>query len=541
MKDKKMTQYGRTQSTQMASTDAYRSVGQNSCQFVRTDQMITQKKISLLLTLLLTLALFSQSLLAAVWPQAGLNASGQTLTDSETPVSADDATLLFQVMAKDADSYDSLSNVILVDDAIFIASGSNLIKFDKQGQEVARVSFSGMLQSWAASLVYHEGYLYGFVSDGSEGYLEAIRTTDMSVAWRSNGIAAQEAYSALVLADNTLYVTTNAYNPDTWGAGVPGHILALSLSAAVQAESQPELEVLLASDEDVFSSNKPAVSDQYLYVGTQSGDLLSIHLETGDLQRLRTGKPIKTGMTLVNDTLYFGNTEGIMQVSLDEQGQPDADSIRQIDLGMQVTTVPVINQNLMFAGTGGFQGGRGLAVIDLVNFELLYTAEMSGIDFYGEVIESTGVQSQPLLTTAYTDAIYVYYTYNAKPGGLYVLRHQNGQTSADVSMLSEPEEAAQNSTMSVITADEAGTLYYTNDTGYLFAIGTGTADLIDEETPDSTDTETPDSTDTETSDKTENPDTGRPGTNLWVALLILAALATIQLLQHRLKASKLKQ
>ncbi len=57
-----------------------------------------------------------------------------------------------------------------------------------------------------------------------------------------------------------------------------------------------------------------------------------------------------------------------------------------------------------------------------------------------------------------------------------MLKDSAGQTSADITTIFMAEEADRNATSAAFVAADDGTIYYTNDTGYLFAVGKAAAD-----------------------------------------------------------------
>ena len=90
-------------------------------------------------------------------------------------------------------------------------------------------------------------------------------------------------------------------------------------------------------------------------------------------------------------------------------------------------------------------------------------------------------QAAPLLSTAYENQdyngdgqadgrVYLYFTYNAKPGGIYMLSDEPGQTSGTAVELFRPASDQQEYCISTICADREGTLYYKNDSNYLMAL-----------------------------------------------------------------------
>ena len=75
--------------------------------------------------------------------------------------------------------------------------------------------------------------------------------------------------------------------------------------------------------------------------------------------------------------------------------------------------------------------------------------------------------------------VYLYFTYNIPPGGIYFLSDEPGQTEGKAEDLFVPEKKQQQYCISTICADSDGTLYYKNDSGYLMAISSNSAYLDD--------------------------------------------------------------
>lgn len=88
-----------------------------------------------------------------------------------------------------------------------------------------------------------------------------------------------------------------------------------------------------------------------------------------------------------------------------------------------------------------------------------------------------------LLSTAYKNEdfdgdgqadgrVYIYFTYNAKPGGIYYTYDAAAQAGAatESGVLFTPPEDMQEYCTSTLCADRDGVLYYKNDSGYLMAV-----------------------------------------------------------------------
>ena len=130
-----------------------------------------------------------------------------------------------------------------------------------------------------------------------------------------------------------------------------------------------------------------------------------------------------------------------------------------------------------------------LAVIDA---ESLSVSEVSTIDGHAFVGDTNGqatsaeVKSAPVVSVQNGET-YVYFTANCNPGGVYCYRL--GDT--DASLIYTPDADHQNYCMASITVGPDGTLYYVNDSGALFAIGSAATEGGDQGGDDDPTTETP--------------------------------------------------
>lgn len=91
-----------------------------------------------------------------------------------------------------------------------------------------------------------------------------------------------------------------------------------------------------------------------------------------------------------------------------------------------------------------------LCVWDMQTHSMRYTVKT------GKACE---VKATPLVSTAYEDGNYVYYTCNNPPGGVYFIKDTKQGTHAVQKTLYEPA-AARQYCMSSIVAGSNGVLYY---------------------------------------------------------------------------------
>lgn len=150
-----------------------------------------------------------------------------------------------------------------------------------------------------------------------------------------------------------------------------------------------------------------------------------------------------------------------------------------------ITSTPLVYGGKIYigaSGTGGQfdpDGGHVFAVIDDTSeeLELMYDIPIAGYP-----------QAAALLSTAYEDVdydgkdgadgrVYIYFTYNSNPGGIYYIYDTPDATSPLTSgkELFVPESSMRQYCISTICADRDGTLYYKNDSCYVMAVETNNA------------------------------------------------------------------
>lgn len=200
---------------------------------------------------------------------------------------------------------------------------------------------------------------------------------------------------------------------------------------------------------------------------------------------------IRTSVVYDNGYLYFSTKGGqLHKVSVDETGRLGEDSY--IDLNGDTTAAPLVYKNKIYLGLKGPggqfdpDGGHKFVVVDnstpaLSQDSLMYDLPIAGYP-----------QAAALLSTANENVdydgdgkadgrIYIYFTYNAKPGGIYYTYDTpDGKKAADEQReLFIPESEDQNYCISTICADRDGTLYYKNDSCKLFAVEANKAYIKD--------------------------------------------------------------
>lgn len=230
--------------------------------------------------------------------------------------------------------------------------------------------------------------------------------------------------------------------------------------------------------------------DRYVAIGSDDGSddygepqesacFYTIDPKTGEIIDKIAGIKGDIRTTVVYDEgfLYFCTKGGLVyKVSVGQDG--NLGQAEALDMGGEITASPVVYNGRLYVGVRGQggqfdpDGGHAFAVVDTDTMKKLYDLPISGYP-----------QASALLSTAYENEdfdgdgeadgrVYIYFTYNAKPGGIYYTYDAKDQKNiaAESGELYVPEADKQNYCISTICTDNDGVLYYKNDSGYIMAV-----------------------------------------------------------------------
>ena len=172
----------------------------------------------------------------------------------------------------------------------------------------------------------------------------------------------------------------------------------------------------------------------------------------------------RSTITYQNGTLYFTTKAGYLySVKLNANGTFNDSAVKRLSLGGASTSTPLIYNGRLYLGVQGSGFGPGyFKVIDATKLTVIYSAQTKGYP-----------QGKFLLSDAYlkdTGKVNIYITYNCAPGGVTMFKDSAGQTKADMQELYTPSGDKSNYCISSIIADKNGTIFYKNDSGYIFAL-----------------------------------------------------------------------
>lgn len=396
----------------------------------------------------------------ASWNGFG-NAGGTTLVNTPTPTES--ASELWKVnLATAADKWVSLGDPIIAGGYVFVTTNSELVKIDGAGKVVARVSKGGTTYYFSRP-VYAGGLI---ISANDDGSVYAFSAETLECVWKTSALEAPAA-GGRYQANSTMTVANGCvYAEFVTGAGASGTATGGAMVCIDIATGK-----IVWSD--VTTKTGSSTGEGYYWAGAAaSGSDLVIGDESGCVKLIdgKSGK-VKSSVSLsgnpVRATIVSAGTEGGNPVFLAIGRQPatlykivrEGDALRLADsceFAKVSTSTPAVANGKVYVGGSDSSNNGQFTVVDLASMKVEKTLDMG---------KKAEVKASPIASVQGSD-VYVYFTCNKTPGAVYCFNQSTGEA---VEIYTPSGSNANYCTASVI-ADVQGNLYYTNDSGTLFAL-----------------------------------------------------------------------
>lgn len=403
--------------------------------------------------------------------------SGYTSADKVTdaPVPTEDAEAKWITALKDPNDYNTyVSDPLLVGDYVYIAAGSKLYKKNVETGETVEAGEAALAAAIDSSsrMVYVNGLILVPLSSGR---LQALTVDTLTTKWVTDALpdgtqGKQQSLSSVTVRDGYAYF--GSADAD-WSNSYGGYLLCVRLS-----DGQVMWNKANQNSVGYYWSGM-AFAGGYGVIADDSGTVSVVDPATGDVvSTLKVANRVRSTVLADGSTLYVVSNDGVLH-KLSVASDGGLSELDKVSFGFSSTSTPVLANGKIVVGgasadgfTGGYQGkyeyhyGQ-IAVIDAATMKVenaVCKADGNYIRQYG--YDAGGdVKSQPIVSVQ-DGQTYVYFTSNNNPGGIY--RYRVGDEEAE--LLYTPDTANQNYCMSSISVGSDGSLYYTNDSGKLFAI-----------------------------------------------------------------------
>lgn len=348
----------------------------------------------------------------------------------------------------------------------------------KTGEETASLQLFSAIDSTCRP-VYTDGVI---VVPLANGRLQGISATEMKTLWVSNAIAAGDMNMSTVTAANGMVFTGTTSN---WNAtkGTFFGINAITGDCVWANKSE---------DAGYYWAGACKVGNVLVY-GDNAGWLKAVDPATGKVvSQLKLSSAIRS--TVVSNeagtTAYMTTNDGTLHVlSVAIDGSLSEQNVVLDSTKALCTSTPTLFEGNLYVG-GGVYGSKGyFSVIDASTLQVKSTIE---VPYY--------VQSTPLVAKAVDGKTYAYFTCNGAETDENKIPTNGGgawvyclETNTVTKLFEATGDMANWCTKSIVMGAD-GTLYWTNDSGTLFALANAAS-----------------SSNGNDSDSTQTPE--KPGTN----------------------------
>ena len=438
-----------------------------------------KKKILRTASIALATAL-SLSVCASAFVSDGTN---NNVTTSVLPDSADKAVLNWATKVGKSWN-DGPSPVAIVGDDIVYTSGDKLMRMNKETGVVDSVV--GQRAGTNSYAIQPVTYANGMIFSAFNGGIQAFDADTLESLWVYKDSVGGQSVSPIYYNDGCIYT---GFWSSGWSETDPANYVCIDVKDEDPTKTdEAKAAKWTYTNVGGFYWAGAYATDKFIVVGSDNGtdDNSPSKVRTFDKE---TGKvidskeavgDIRSSVSYDKDTdaYYFTSNGGYFyKATIDDEG--NFTKLDSIALGGASTSTPTILNGRAYVGFGHYRTGYGIAVIDLDSFEIAYTATTKGYP------QTTGLGA--VNENGYN---YVYFTENASAGAIRYVKDKKGVTEVldpqivngkkTAPSLFTPSGAQAQYAIADLVADENGTIYFKNDSGYIMAVGSEVEKLVTE-------------------------------------------------------------
>ncbi len=396
------------------------------------------------------------------------------ITDAKTPVSKDDTSKLWN--AKLGSGWSAAPSVqIIVDDALIVMSGKELFKLDLETGEILKKGTMTAAPNFGYTPpTYAEGMIFCPLTGGT---IQAFNAETLESLWIYKDSTGGQSLSPITYSEG--YIYTGFWNSEVKDANY------VCLSVTDEDPTKPD-EAKLATWKQgqqggFYWAGSVAVGNAVIFgtddgAGGTAGDsmLYSLDKKTGNVIssiELKGMGDQRSSMAYDKNSgrVFFTTKGGFLCSAAVNASTGQLSDLKSVDHNAQSTSTPIVYKGKVYFATGSGISSTGssgnIVVADAKSLEMLYAVGLKGYP-----------QCSLLMSTAYEDEtgyIYLYSTYNNRPGGISMLKVKpDAMTAAEAELIELYDaEGFEQFCITSIICGKDGTLYYKNDSGNVFAIG----------------------------------------------------------------------
>lgn len=445
----------------------------------RKDKVRMKKKLAGTVSFALAAAL-SLGVCVSAFVSDGTN---NNVTTSNLPDSADNAVLNWATKVGKSWN-DGPSPVAIVGDDIVYTSGDKLMRMNKETGVIDSVV--GQRAGTNSYAIQPVTYADGMIFSAFNGGVQAFDAKTLESLWVYKDSVGGQAISPIYYNDGYIYT---GFWSSGWSETDSGNFVCIDVKDEDPTKTDEAKSAKWTyTNVGGFYWAGAYATDKFIVVGSENGtdDNSPSKVRTFDKE---TGKvidskeavgDIRSSVSYDKDTdAYYFTTKGGYLYKAEINADGKFTKLDSIALGGASTSTPTILNGRAYVGYGAFGQNSGIAVIDLDSFEIAYKAKTKGYP-----------QTSGLGVVNKDGYNYVYFTENASAGAIRYVKDKKGVTKVldpqiegsteYAPSLFTPTGAQAECAVADLIADENGTIYFKNDSGYIMAVGSEVEKLVTE-------------------------------------------------------------
>lgn len=382
------------------------------------------------------------------WGQHLGDKNNNAVVNSKAPTNKTE--LLWESFSNAPDSWGSVyaGTPILVNNHIYAVRNHKIEMLDAKTGEVKASTKLHSQIGYYSNIIYGGGMIFVPLGNGDVQCFNAATLKSMYLIENPASLGSYwGVYGAMHYDNGKLYVGYS--NQRDYG----GYAVYDTLDPNIDDEYEVVKPLWITGEKDQSYYGSGAVTIKDMVVIGGDGGIVSVrNAKTGEeLSKCQLSGKIRCSLVYA-DGYIWTTTQGkkIYKLLLSESGKITV--AEEADLPNNSNASPVVTGGKVYI-TGGVWGAGFLAVYDM-NLTLL--AQVKGENPF----------NTPTVSTAY-DNVCVYFTENGPEGSLYKAE-VTANNKITLTKIYTPEHPQYSMSKVIIGSD--GTIYYANDSGYLFAI-----------------------------------------------------------------------
>ena len=386
---------------------------------------------------------------------------GNTSTVTSAPTSSNNAALSW----KKTYGNGNYSEILTLGDSIYFASSllnadwtaqpAVLHCLNSKGEEIGSLQLFGAIDS-TCRMVYTDGII---VIPLSNGRLQGVSASEMKTLWVSGAIASGAQNVSTVTASGGMVFTGTANSLDSSYNAATGTFFGINAITGERAWANEE------ANTGFYWSGACKVGNVLLY-GNDAGVLTAVDPATGKtVSTLKLSSAIRS--TVISNSAeteaYVTTNDGTLhKISVAPNGS--LSELNAASFASKSTSTATLFQGNLFVGGGAADYTGTLSVIDAATMQIKHLVSLP-----------FEVKSAPLVAKAADGNTYAYFTCNGAEGNWPDYTSGGGawvyclETNTATKLFDATGSMANYCTKSIVMGAD-GTLYWTNDSGTLFAL-----------------------------------------------------------------------